>query len=133
MSAKNFPGRQGRSPTPIRRSKSLAKACKSGSHKPVGHDDEDQAREAVGGERGALRGPSATVPRGQLGPGSPIPPFRDPLSNGNIRTFESRAAWQTLGRLALNFHRTKEWTFAAIGASLSPCRDKGRLTHPGSC
>src|SRR3984893_9293560 len=63
----------------------------------------------------------------------PIPPFRDPLSNGNIRTFESRDAWQTLGRLALNFHRTKEWTFAAIGASLSPCRDKGRLTHPGSC
>jgi hypothetical protein len=28
------------------------------------------------------------------------------------------------GRLALNFHRRKEWTSAAIGASLSPCRDR---------
>jgi hypothetical protein len=54
----------------------------------------------------------------------PIPLFRHPLYNGNIRTFESRDAWQTLARLALNFHRRKEWTFAAIGASLSPCRDK---------
>src|ERR1700730_13000045 len=51
--------------------------------------------------------------------------------NGKIRTFESRDAWQTLGRLALNFHRRKEWTSAAIGASLSPCRDKGRLAPSG--
>src|ERR1700730_9744836 len=33
--------------------------------------------------------------------------------------------------LALNFHRRKEWTSAAIGASLSPCRDKGRLAPSG--
>src|ERR1700730_9768586 len=45
--------------------------------------------------------------------------------------FESRDAWQTLGRLAFNFHRRKEWTSAAIGASLSPCRDKGRLAPSG--
>src|SRR5580692_2396272 len=38
---------------------------------------------------------------------------------------------QTLGRLALNFHRRKEWTSAAIGASLSPCRDKGRCAPSG--
>jgi hypothetical protein len=38
---------------------------------------------------------------------------------------------QTLGRLALNFHRRKEWTSAAIGASLSPCRDKVRLAPFG--
>jgi hypothetical protein len=50
-----------------------------------------------------------------------------------IRTLESRDAWQTLGRLALNFHRRKEWTSSANGVSLSPCRDKGRLAHPGSC
>src|SRR3981081_1410361 len=37
------------------------------------------------------------------------------------------------GRLALNFHRRKEWTSAAIGASLSPCRDMGRWLDPGSC
>ena len=27
----------------------------------------------------------------------------------------------------------KGMDFWAIGASLSPCRDKGRLAHPGSC
>jgi hypothetical protein len=81
-------------------------------------------------EPGGARRMNHDSPRGNP---LPIPPFRDPLSNGNIRTFESRDAWQTLGRLALNFHRRKEWTFAAIGASLSPCRDKGRLAHPGSC
>src|SRR3984893_16484350 len=51
--------------------------------------------------------------------------------NGKIRTFESRDAWQTLGRLALNFHRRKEWTSAANGVSLSPCREKGRLARSG--
>src|ERR1700730_15551246 len=50
-----------------------------------------------------------------------------------VRTFESRDAWQTVGRLALNFHRRKEWTSGAIGASLSPCRDMGRWLDPGSC
>jgi hypothetical protein len=35
------------------------------------------------------------------------------------------------GRLALNFHRRKEWTSAAKRASLSPCRDKGRLAPSG--
>ena len=35
------------------------------------------------------------------------------------------------GRLALNFLREKEWTSAAKGASLSPCRDKGRLAPSG--
>jgi hypothetical protein len=44
---------------------------------------------------------------------------------------ESRDASQTLGRLALNFHRRKEWTSAANGASLTPCRDKGRLAPSG--
>jgi len=75
-------------------------------------------------EPGGARRMNHDSPRGNP---LPVPPFRDPLSNGNIRTFESRDAWQTLGRLALNFYRRKEWTFAAIGASLSPCRDKGRL------
>ena len=38
------------------------------------------------------------------------------------------------GRLALNFRRRKEWTSAAKRASLSPCRDKGRLAlSGGSC
>src|ERR1700719_4192310 len=60
------------------------------------------------------------------------PPRLDCLAgNGKIRTFESRDAWQTLGRLALNFHRRKEWTSAAKRASLSPCRDKGRLAPFG--
>jgi hypothetical protein len=41
---------------------------------------------------------------------------------------------QPLGRLALNFHRRKEWTSAAKRASLSPCRDEGRLAlSGGSC
>jgi hypothetical protein len=38
--------------------------------------------------------------------------------------------WQTLG-LALNFPRRNEWTSATKGASLSPCRDKGRLAPSG--
>ena len=45
-----------------------------------------------------------------------------------IRTFESRDAWQTLGRLAFNFHRRKEWTSAAIGASRAIGEPKSKLS-----
>src|ERR1700736_4556235 len=37
-----------------------------------------------------------------------------------VRVAAQTLLTQTLGRLALNFHRRKEWTSAAIGASLSP-------------
>src|SRR2546421_9418477 len=78
---------------------------------------------------------------------SAILPHREitPLETGlrgcpeRIRTLESRdtrlAPGRVLtanaGRLALTFHRRKEWTSAAIGASLSPCGDKGRLAPSG--
>jgi hypothetical protein len=51
--------------------------------------------------------------------------------NVAVRVAAQTLLTQTLGRLALNFHRRKEWTSAAIGASLSPCRDKGRLAPSG--
>src|ERR1019366_6419977 len=35
------------------------------------------------------------------------------------------------GLLGLNFPRRKEWTSAAKGVSLSPCRDQGRLAPSG--
>src|ERR1700730_16862430 len=60
-------------------------------------------------------------------PGSP----KLPGCQERTQIFESRDTYQTLGCLALNFHRRKEWTSAAKGASLSPCRDKGRLAPSG--
>jgi hypothetical protein len=69
-------------------------------------------------------GVTATLPdklkQRELTPRQRKPLSQESSSNGTLLT-------QTLGRLALNFRRTKEWTSAAIGASLSPCRDKGRL------
>jgi hypothetical protein len=62
-------------------------------------------------EPGGARRMNHDSPRGYP---LPIPPFRDPYSNGNIRTFEFRDAWQTLGRSALNFHRRKEWTLRRL-------------------
>src|SRR6202023_2573171 len=53
--------------------------------------------------------------------------------NVAVRVAAQTLLTQTLGRMALNFHRRKEWTSAAIGASLSPCRDMGRWLDPGSC
>jgi hypothetical protein len=77
----------------------------------------------------------ASVTRGNVAgshtPGNITPETRLHGCPERIRTFESRDAWRTLGRLALNFRRRKEWTSAAIGASLSPCRDKGRLAPSG--
>ena len=62
----------------------------------------------------------ATVTRANVAgshtPGNNTPETRLAGCPERIRTFESEDAWQTLGRLALNFHRRKEWTFAAIGA-----------------
>jgi Protein of unknown function (DUF3489) len=51
-------------------------------------------------------------------PGNNTPETRLPGCPERIRTLESRDAWQTLGQLALIFHRRKEWTSAANGASL---------------
>src|SRR6202023_3116875 len=71
--------------------------------------------------------------------GDSPPPGNNPPETGlrgcpeKIRTFESRDAWQTVGRLALNFHRRKEWTSAAIGASLCRAEIRADWPHPGSC
>src|ERR1700730_4869355 len=78
---------------------------------------------------------SASVTRGNVAgshtPGNNAPETRLAGCPERIRTFESRDACQTLERLALNFHRRKEWTSAAKRVSLSPCRGKGRLARSG--
>src|ERR1700719_4596792 len=78
---------------------------------------------------------SASVTRGNVAgshtPGNNAPETRLAGCPERIRTFESGDACQTLGRLALNFHRRKEWTSAAKRVSLSPCRGKGRLARSG--
>src|SRR6202011_998032 len=60
---------------------------------------------------------SASVTRGNAACSHTLenitPETRLPGCSERIRTFESRDGWQTLGRLALNFHRRKEWTSAA--------------------
>ena len=44
---------------------------------------------------------------------------------------ESWVLTANTGLLGLNFPRRKEWTSAAKGVSLSPCRDQGRLAPSG--
>ncbi len=79
---------------------------------------------------------SASVTRGNVAgsrtPGNITPETQLPGCPERIRTFKSRDARQTLGRLALNFHRRKEWTSAAIGASLCRAEIRADWPHPGS-
>jgi hypothetical protein len=76
---------------------------------------------------------------GSLQPGKISPETRLLGCPERIRTLESRDARGGLGKgltanpgaIGANFHRRKEWTSTANGASLSPCRDKGRLAPSG--
>src|SRR5450631_2621455 len=83
----------------------------------------------------SIRGGSAVVPdRGAVITTSCALPREDSNSRLQRRAPGPRQRFDAnAGRLALNFHRRKEWTSSANGASLSPCRDRACWPHPGSC
>ena len=99
---------------------------------------ETQAQRTQTREIAGQRPGPASLTRGNVGNSSP--PRNNTSETGlpgcpeRIRTLESRDAGSPgkgltaiAGRLALTSHRRKEWTSTGNGASLSPCRDQGRL------